>query len=584
MKARLVIGIAALVVAGSHGREMHGVAQEGAPDAAVGIEQPAAVLSEPRGPLRAPSGRLVEPGTRDPLGYVLPLDVRREPLAFEAPPRPYAEEIAARRAGAPLGAFEEHRLGPDDGHTQNETSIAVWSDTLIAGWNNFTDASLVMGVGRSIDAGHTWASALISGHTALSDPVVRAGGNGAWYFAYIGQGGPGGSDWEVFVRRSTDAGATWQAPVGVTNDTNFDDKPYMDASGDEVLVGYADFGFSPAKVRAARSTNGGASFGSDIILANNSVGGNGACPAIGPDGTYYMFWRDSFQESLWVAASTNQGLSWSADRGIVAMHPLPSTLPGGFRIVNLPSADVDPVSGAIVVVWNDQLLGNPDILSIRSPDNGATWSAPIRVNDDAGSAAQWFPWLAIDESGIVHVVWYDRRGNGSDIDVYMTRSVNGGASYEPNVRVTAAAFTPVLPWEPGAAAFIGDYNGIAASNGIAYPFYQDSREGNQDVYVSLVPASPVGVAGSAAAQPADRLLASPNPFRDGTTILARPHEPGSRLLIVSAAGRIVKRLAPDAGGSLRWDGRDDAGDPVPAGVYLARLSGTSRTARLVKIH
>ena len=140
----------------------------------------------------------------------------------------------------------------------------------------------------------------------MSDPAVKSNGAGAWYYGYIASGGPGGSDLDVFVQRSTDAGVTWLAPVAVTSDANFDDKLYIDAAGSDVLVGYADFGFSPAKVRAARSTNGGTSFGSDIILANNSVGGNGACPVIDATGNYFVFGRDSVQDSLWIAKATDR--------------------------------------------------------------------------------------------------------------------------------------------------------------------------------------------------------------------------------------------------------------------------------------
>jgi hypothetical protein len=173
------------------------------------------------------------------------------------------------------------------------------------------------------------------------------------------------------------------------------------------------------------------------------------------------------------------------------MSPLPTPAPGGFRIVNLPSAAEDPLTGDLVVVWNDQLFGDPDILAIRSTDGGMTWSAPVRVNDDLGTDAQFFPWVDADETGVFHAVWYDRRDNGFDIDVYYASSMDGGASWTANVRVTAAAFTPVLPSEGGAADFLGDYNAVTAAEGFAYPFYQDARSGVQDVYVAVVPTSAI---------------------------------------------------------------------------------------------
>lgn len=443
---------------------------------------------EPAGPLRTPSGRWILAGERDELGYVLPLDVQRPRTSLAAKDAPTPLEILLRRAEAPTGLFPETRLGPDDGHTQNETSIDADGGVLVAGWNNYTDTSLVMGAARSTDGGASWEWQLLGDHSVMSDPAVQASGlgDGRWYYGYIASGGPGGSDWEVFVRRSLDDGASWQAPVQVTVDTDFDDKPYIAARGDEVLVGYADFGFSPAKVRAARSLDGGLTFGNDTVLAVVSGNGNGANTLIDAAGDYYVLWRDSFQEFLWMSRSEDQGASWSADSPVVAMTPLPSTLPGGFRIVNLPSA-ASPAPGHLVVVWNDQLLGDPDVLCVRSLDGGDTWSSPIRVNDDAGTTDQFFPWITADDAGGLHVVWYDRRENGFDIDVYTSYSGDGGATFEPNVRVTAAAFTPVLPWDVG-LDFIGDYNGIAADGGNLYPFYQDAREGNQDVYVAVLPA------------------------------------------------------------------------------------------------
>lgn len=546
-----------------------------------GISQPAL------GPtFRTPSGRILVPGTRDEHGYVLPLDVARPGPEMAVPAPLDRDETLRRRGGAPPPPFEEHRLSADDGHTQNETTIAADGDVLVAGWNAFTDQRLEMGVSRSTDGGHTWTSGILGGHNQNSDPAVRSGGGGKWYYAYLATGGFGGSDYDIFVRRSTDDGATWMDPVDASQNGSFDDKPYIDARGHEVLVGWADFGFSPAKIRASRSLDGGATFGSIRVLSVHSVSGNGACPVIAPDGDYFMFWRDSAQESLWVARSTDQGANWSSDRGIVGMHPLPTPQPGGYRMVNLPSADADPLTGDLLVVWNDERFGDGDILAIRSTDSGASWSAPVRVNDDAGTGTQFFPWVSFDENGIAHVVWYDRREDDYDIDVYYARSLDGGQTFEANVRVTAAPFPPVLPWD--AIAFIGDYNGIAATGAQVYPFYQDAREGNQDVYVSLLPGSASDVAQGrtdGAGLPGLRLSAAPMPFRTSTRLqLADAGAGDLQVEIHSLGGRILRRLELPAAGFAEWDGRDALGRELPAGVYYAGIRGESAPGiRLVKV-
>jgi hypothetical protein len=482
MRRTAAAGIVALLAAGCAGPESPG-----------GLAAAGGSWSGPEGGPprvhRRPAGGLVVDGTVDELGWVLPLDVVRAPSPRAAALRATGALPAPRARPRGPSPFPETRLGPDDGHSENETAIAVDGDTVVAGWNGFVAGGVVMGVARSGDGGATWdQGALGTGFDVTSDPAVAAGGSGRWYYSYIARTA-GESDYDVWVQRSLDDGVSWLPPVAAVSDANFDDKSYVAAAGDEVLVAYADFGVSPAKVHAVRSIDGGLSFDHDTVLANASVGGNGACPVIAPDGTSYVFWRDSFQDFLWMSRSDDAGVNWTPDESIVEMNPLPSSVPapqGGYRLLNLPAAAAGP-DGELVVVWNDQRFGDADILAIRSDDGGDTWSEPVRVNDDAAGNLQFFPWVAIDGAGDVHVVWYDRRHDAVDLDVYYARSSDGGASFTPNVRLTAASFTPVLPSEGGAAAFIGDYNGIAAGGGRVFPFYQDARRGEQDVWISTLP-------------------------------------------------------------------------------------------------
>jgi len=436
--------------------------------------------------LVAPNGDLVLPGTIDEFGYLLPLDVLRDKAPKAQPARPRITRNQPRSSGS----LNEWRLGPDDGHTQNETAIDADGSVVIAAWNQATDTSMVLGVARSADAGQTWSWQNLTGHAVMSDPVVAAAGGDRWYFAYMGTD-LASSDMEIYVRRSLDSGLSWQAPVAVTQNTTFDDKPYLAAQGELVLVAWADFSFSPAKIRSAVSLDGGLSFIRHTVLANNSTGGNGASPVIAADGTLVVFWRDSFQQFLWLARSEDDGLTWTPDSQVTAMHPLPASMPPGYRIVNLPSAGANPQNGDLVVAWNDQAFGDPDILAVRSSNGGTTWSSPVRVNDDSSGQDQFFPWLDVDSQGGIHVVWYDKRQNGSAIDVFYAHSADGGASFSPNQRITAAPFSPILPWEAALAVFIGDYNGIAVTDQHVFPFYQDSRRGEQDVYAAVLNRGPV---------------------------------------------------------------------------------------------
>jgi hypothetical protein len=78
--------------------------------------------------------------------------------------------------------------------------------------------------------------------------------------------------------------------------------------------------------------------------------------------------------------------------------------------------------------------------------------------------------------------------------------------------------------------------------------------------------------------PAELAQSDPNPVRDNTTIRFTLQEPGDILLgVFDIAGRPVRTLAEGSRGAgahaVAWNGRDAAGDRVPAGIYFYRLEG-----------
>jgi hypothetical protein len=114
------------------------------------------------------------------------------------------------------------------------------------------------------------------------------------------------------------------------------------------------------------------------------------------------------------------------------------------------------------------------------------------------------------------------------------------------------------------------------------PFVQnpDPIIGEFGIDAFKIEASLVGVEERAIARGRPVMLAppSPNPSRGGTRFAFESFDDGEvTLSIVDARGRLVVRevlpAAPAGARSWSWDGRDQAGRDVAAGVYRVRAYG-----------
>ena len=110
-------------------------------------------------------------------------------------------------------------------------------------------------------------------------------------------------------------------------------------------------------------------------------------------------------------------------------------MPGVERHNGMPVTATDlssgPAKGSVYVNFIDERNGDTDVFLLASRDGGATWAAPVRVNDDPKGAAQMFTWLAVDPAdGALNVVFHDRRGlSGTMTGVTLARSVDGGRTF-----------------------------------------------------------------------------------------------------------------------------------------------------------
>lgn len=367
---------------------------------------------------------------------------------------------------------------------------------------------------RSVDGGLTWTSTLlpgfptdtseqglaspIHGYDFTSDPVLAFDNMGNVFYVGIAVKWAPYRD-AIFVAKYTNHGETYDSTVivYVSNESfKFLDKPWIavDTSGGEydgnIYVVWSAFtGWAGREqIMFSRSTDHGATFSEPQIISkppNVSSFNLWAVIAVAPNGDVYVAW-DSFiwtpmelkKFSIVVTRSTDGGESFGPRIKVHDVVPLPIPLPNNqFRVLSLPTIGAD--ENGVYIAWDDFRTGDADILFSRSTDGGFTWTSPIRVNDETANH-QFFPAMSVS-GGNIHIVFYDSRNDpsGQLLDVYYAQSIDGGLSFQTNLRVTEVSFDPnIVPRtvQPGAAfPFMGDYINIASVPTEAHVIWTDNR-------------------------------------------------------------------------------------------------------------
>ncbi len=366
---------------------------------------------------------------------------------------------------------------------------------------------------RSTDSGQTWSSTLLPGFpgdssplglasplhgfNTTSDPVLAFDRAGNVFYTGIAFNIHSGSivlPLVAFVAKFTNDGASY-AGATVIKGQNLTDKPWIvvDTTGGvnagNVYLIFKGCCTSHGKFTTVftRSTDGGATFSNPIPVTEMFSFPTGL--TVDPAGNVLVASESSVGRNsidILVTKSTNGGLGFQAPVvAVTRASPLPGTLPGnGFRTPTLPQIAAD--SKGVYLVW-DEFVNQANVHFARSTDDGATWSSALTVND-VTIGEHFFPTIAVS-NGIISVAWYDSRLNksGNDtitaLDVFYANSVDAGASFSKNVRVTSASFNPNIvertdtggigtsPTTP----FMGDYIEIAASGTVVHPIWTDNR-------------------------------------------------------------------------------------------------------------
>ncbi|WP_052432565.1 sialidase family protein [Streptacidiphilus carbonis] len=277
----------------------------------------------------------------------------------------------------------------------------------------------------------------------------------------------------VTVSRSAD-GLTWQNPVlAVGNDGQGYDKEWIACDNTSTSPHYgncyieADITSSGNQEIMSTSTDGGATWSAPASPASGDSGLGGQ-PLVQPNGTVVVpFSTDG--SSIRSFSSTNGGASWGSS--VLVANISSATVSGGLRAGDgLPSAEID-AAGKIYVAWQDCRFrsGCPsnDIV-YSTTTNGTSWTAVTRVPIDAvtSSADHFTPGLGVDPTtsgataklGLYYYFYPNHSCTAAtcQLEVGFTSSTNGGSTWS-TAQTVAGPMTLAQIASTSQGPMVGDY-------------------------------------------------------------------------------------------------------------------------------
>jgi hypothetical protein len=407
-----------------------------------------------------------------------------------------------------------------------ETTVAVnpTNPRNVVVVSNFQTADALM-ESVTFDGGATWTAHMIAnGSDALGvaccDPNAAFDSYGNYFLVYLDSRAK-----KVQVAYSTDSGITlgYLGAIDHTDNSNpmsngqkwaaGADQPSLATGPGGTWFIYKLFGTGGQllQVRGLPVTGLG-QFG-PLSAAQSVPGskyGSFGDIAIGPNGQVLTTYQDGISGQGPATIWTNLDPDGFGSAGFGAARAATSTNVGGFDYIppqSTRSVDAEAGlaydrtggshSGRVYLLYTDEQpdeSNNTDIWVRRSDDNGATWSSPVRVNDDTGTASQFNPHIALDQgTGYIAVGFHDARNDLGDLGpgdsdgipdtdsrYFVAVSRDNGGSFSANVQVSKGTSNGLASHN---GVQYGDYTGLGFAGGVIHPAWADNSNsvgGNPD--------------------------------------------------------------------------------------------------------
>jgi len=410
----------------------------------------------------------------------------------------------------------------------------VWSNgnTVVVNYNDH-NAGQYSGTSVSDDGGATFTQLspppFASGHgTNFGDPIVVFNKKlNMWFGGDLvsGCGGQGIALWS-----STDA-HTWNTLPCVHNNSGDDresmwvDNEPASAFYGRMYISWNDFNFGGGALTVTHSDDG-TNWSTPIHISNGFIRDvqlTGTPPGVIRNSTIA-------KNTVFVAAMDEGGGGFNTRQNVMF-----KSTDGGASFTSVIMGPRFNATGdvgcgyfvAVAPIWRHMGWGQPavgprnvvhyayagagtsgdhgNIFYTRSTDNGATWSSPVKLNQDADGQfkTQWMPNVTSDKDGRVTVSWYDRRqattacniatDAGCKYERWARQSGDNGATFNAEAAISTSLIDQPEQDDPGVqSCYAGDYDYSTAVGGNAFVTWTDGRRSVggthvQDVNLAVVP-------------------------------------------------------------------------------------------------
>jgi len=355
-------------------------------------------------------------------------------------------------------AWTSKRLSNNTGSSYNP-AIAVDGANVYVAWHDSTPGSAEIYFRKSTDNGSTWPAAKRITFTSGFSGCPDIAANGSTVYIVYQDDTAGNSD--IYFRKSTDGGATWEAAKNVTDNWWESYNAKIAISGSNIFVVWQDNTPGNYEIYFKKSTDAGVTWQSQKRLTNNS-GASLDPDIVSYDANLYVVWHDdsSGDKEICFRRSLDGGDNWQSQKQLTSNAGLSE-----YAAIAVGGS----LGSDLYVVWQDSTPGKFDIHFRKSTDKGATWETCKNLTHNSGDSN--CPSIAVRGAN-VYVTWYDITPGTTEI--YVKKSADSGSTWQSSKRITnnvGASNNPVIA--------------LSASN--QYVTFHDYTPGNYEIFVKYAP-------------------------------------------------------------------------------------------------